>query len=367
MCEVSCYANRMGMLPKPFHEGGFVMAYSIIDVAKRANTSKSTVSRVINGGSVSEKAKIAVLSAIDEMEYHPNGMARGLRGMKSKVIGVLTLGTNAFEDASSASRFAGMNNVFINSGYSMLLINDAVSYGESTFANAFRFLQESRVDGLIFIGAIDSEEDRYLASKYREIVYTGERIQAKKGFRVYMGNYHYSRDLYSYLVSNGHVKILTVATHINSEALSRRRRAAYKEVCDIFSVPCNSSAFLNLQKPQNKNEERLETIYQQFTKGEFTAIFADSMTLARAIVTYFATKNLTLLKDYSLVAIERSGVRNKIPEETITSICLSDYVYGQQCAELMLDVLEHPEMTIKDIIIPYSFHIRKSVRNIGNH
>ena len=56
------------------------MASSIWDVAKRAGISKSTVSRVMNGGSASEKTRAAVLDAIEELQYYPNGMARGLRG-----------------------------------------------------------------------------------------------------------------------------------------------------------------------------------------------------------------------------------------------------------------------------------------------
>ncbi|MEG1477123.1 MAG: LacI family DNA-binding transcriptional regulator [Oscillospiraceae bacterium] len=341
------------------------MAYSIIDVAKRAGISKSTVSRVINGGSVSEKAKTAVMTAIDEMEYRPNGLARGLRGMKSKIVGVVTLGTNAFEDPSGACRFAGMNNIFLNSGYSMLLINPVTSSTESVPANAFRYLQESRVDGLVFIGSIDSEQDRVIAQKYRSFVYTGERIDAKKGFRVYMGNYNYSRDLYSYLVSNGHSKILTVSSRSHSEFMIKRRLAAYKDVCGVFNIPYNISSFLSIFEASATDSEHLETIYDCFKNGNYTAIFTDTPELAHTIINYFTQRGLQLLKDYSIVCVERSGGEAQSKETLITGVCLPDYEYGQQCAMLMLEVLNNPDLAIKDVIIPYSFNIRNSVRNIG--
>jgi LacI family transcriptional regulator len=63
---------------------------SINDVADRANVSISTVSRVINqNANVSREKKEAVLKAVDELEYIPNGLAQGLVTKKSKSIGVL--------------------------------------------------------------------------------------------------------------------------------------------------------------------------------------------------------------------------------------------------------------------------------------
>lgn len=80
---------------------------SILEVARRAGVSKSTVSRVLNGGSVSEKARLAVECAIQEMDYHPNGIARVLRGAKSSVIGVACNSVNALMNPSLTLRFAG--------------------------------------------------------------------------------------------------------------------------------------------------------------------------------------------------------------------------------------------------------------------
>lgn len=63
---------------------------SINDVAERANVSISTVSRVINqNANVSREKEKAVLKAVDELDYIPNGLAQGLVTKKSKSIGVL--------------------------------------------------------------------------------------------------------------------------------------------------------------------------------------------------------------------------------------------------------------------------------------
>ena len=65
------------------------MSVSILDVAARAGVSKSTVSRVLNGGSVSEKARVKVHKAINELSFSPNAFATALRGRQCRIIGVV--------------------------------------------------------------------------------------------------------------------------------------------------------------------------------------------------------------------------------------------------------------------------------------
>ncbi|MFP7254451.1 LacI family DNA-binding transcriptional regulator [Terribacillus goriensis] len=62
---------------------------SAIEVAKLANVSQSTVSRVFTpGASVSEKTRIKVMKAAEELNYQPNALARGLITKKTNMIGL---------------------------------------------------------------------------------------------------------------------------------------------------------------------------------------------------------------------------------------------------------------------------------------
>ena len=63
---------------------------SIIDVAKRAGVSPSTVSRVINGtATVSSDKKRLVEAAIQDLNFEPNRFARSLIINRSEIIGVI--------------------------------------------------------------------------------------------------------------------------------------------------------------------------------------------------------------------------------------------------------------------------------------
>lgn len=65
-------------------------AVGLRDVARAAGVSHQTVSRVINGSpNIRESTRQRVLSAIDELHYRPNTVARALASGRSRRIGVL--------------------------------------------------------------------------------------------------------------------------------------------------------------------------------------------------------------------------------------------------------------------------------------
>ena len=63
---------------------------TIRDVAERAKVSISTVSHVVNKTRrVEDATRDRILSAINELEYRPNQLARGLRGAETATIGLI--------------------------------------------------------------------------------------------------------------------------------------------------------------------------------------------------------------------------------------------------------------------------------------
>src|SRR3954452_14553349 len=63
---------------------------TIRDVARRAGVSVGTVSHVLTGsGSVGKARRERVLSAIRELNYRPNTVARGLKTRQTKMLGAI--------------------------------------------------------------------------------------------------------------------------------------------------------------------------------------------------------------------------------------------------------------------------------------
>lgn len=66
------------------------MNVTIKDVAKEANVSTSTVSRVLSNSSrISEKTKERVNEVIRRLNYKPNAIARSLASNTTKILGVV--------------------------------------------------------------------------------------------------------------------------------------------------------------------------------------------------------------------------------------------------------------------------------------
>ncbi|MGH8913052.1 MAG: LacI family DNA-binding transcriptional regulator, partial [Acidimicrobiia bacterium] len=65
------------------------MARTLDDLAQLSGVSRATVSRVINGGPVSEQTRLKVLEVLENHDYRPNLAARSLASGRTGVIGVV--------------------------------------------------------------------------------------------------------------------------------------------------------------------------------------------------------------------------------------------------------------------------------------
>lgn len=80
---------------------------TIIDIAKRAEVSFKTVSRVLNDNpSVAAELRERVLKAAEELNYQPNLAARSLAGRRGYAIALLVDRSEFFRDDSANSYFA---------------------------------------------------------------------------------------------------------------------------------------------------------------------------------------------------------------------------------------------------------------------
>ena len=94
------------------------------DVARLSQVSAMTVSRVINNkGSVSETTQQRVMDAINQLNYRPNLVARGLATCRTNSIGVVV---SRLENPNYAVMVAGINRKAAEYGYDILLSSSRV-------------------------------------------------------------------------------------------------------------------------------------------------------------------------------------------------------------------------------------------------
>ncbi len=127
---------------------------TIYEVAKKANVSLATVSRVINGkGNVNEETAKLVRDAIDELGYIPSGVAQGLATSTTTNIGIFLPSPNYVYINKILS---GMMDVCKIYGYRPLLFTyEDVSDAERAIDSVIA----SRVEGIVVYNSQLEEED----------------------------------------------------------------------------------------------------------------------------------------------------------------------------------------------------------------
>ena len=122
------------------------------DVAARAGVSRATVSRVVNSSPrVSDRARRAVESAIDEMGYAPNRAARSLAGSRSETIALVVSepSVRLFADPFFAGTTLGVSRVLSATRYQLVLL----MVGDDDRDRVERHLLLGGADGALVLSA----------------------------------------------------------------------------------------------------------------------------------------------------------------------------------------------------------------------
>ena len=134
------------------------MPVTIKDVARLANVSPSTVTRVIqNKSSISEATKKRVRQAMKELNYHPNLNARSLVSNRSQVIGlVLPNDSDAFyQNPFFPQVLRGISLIASEHHYAIQIATGMTE--EERLQSVSQMVFGQRVDGLIFLYAREND------------------------------------------------------------------------------------------------------------------------------------------------------------------------------------------------------------------
>src|SRR5690625_7449368 len=106
------------------------MNITIYDVAREANVSMATVSRVVNKNSnVKPSTRKKVIEVIDRMGYRPNAVARGLASKKTTTVGAI------IPDISSifySELVRGIEDIATMYDYNIILTNSDQKIGRAS-------------------------------------------------------------------------------------------------------------------------------------------------------------------------------------------------------------------------------------------
>jgi len=122
---------------------------TIKDIAKLAGVSVGTVSHVLNGTArVRKETREKVLKAIEELDYHPNSIARSLRRRKTGTIGFImpALERSLDEPSYLMDFIAGIVDESKQHGFDLLIASESHS---DELASYRRMVKSKKIDGCI--------------------------------------------------------------------------------------------------------------------------------------------------------------------------------------------------------------------------
>jgi len=130
------------------------MTVTIYDVAREANVSMATVSRVVNGNpNVKPTTRKKVLATIEQLGYRPNAVARGLASKKTTTIGAIIPDiSNIF--FSELAR--GIEDIATMYKYNIILSSS--DQNKDKELELINTMLEKQVDGILFMGGNITEE-----------------------------------------------------------------------------------------------------------------------------------------------------------------------------------------------------------------
>ncbi len=209
---------------------------TIKEIAAELGIAHSTVSRVLNNAPsakiVSESMRLKIMETSSRMGYAPNINARRLVQSRSGTIGIVIPDSDmstsgiALSDISLARAMGGMESVFKDQGYRMLLIFCDEKFKEKN--ECVSLIREKLVDGLIVWGARSEDNFWNNAAGYNIVMISSRNRPDSNLDYVGHDNFMATYTLTKRMIESGRRKIAYMDS-FKGISISEERFAGYRQ------------------------------------------------------------------------------------------------------------------------------------------
>ena len=270
---------------------------TIHDIAEKAGVSISTVSRVLNNNNkVRESSRVAVLQAIDELNYHPNVFASSLAGGRSKTIGIITQ--------------------YITSPFFNLILRgilDEMTLGDyhPLFADgrwelererhSLKMFIERKVDGLIILGGVLPEAELANLATRLPLIVIGRNVAGIPDRCIPLDNFGGAYAATTHLIEKGHRRIVHLTGILRHED-ARRRLDGFRQAMRDAALPIDERLVIEADFSEQIGVTSIENLLQEGI--EFSAVFAanDQMAMGARLALY--RRGIKVPEDVSIIGFD---------------------------------------------------------------
>jgi DNA-binding LacI/PurR family transcriptional regulator len=309
---------------------------TIKDVAKRSGFSVATVSAVINGiPVVSRKAKEEIQSAIMELRYRPNRVARSLKNSKTSTLAIIVRDvTNPFYP----EMIKGFEDVAWSNNYEVFLCNtDNNPERERKYIDN---LIGRRVDGVVIATSFVQREKHYdrLLENGIPYVFLNRRPNQLLDHEYFVGSDDAaaSEKAVFHLTELGYKDILYISGPLNLYTFKKRYEGFIKTM-DKLGLPVGDDRIMfSSDFIEKSGSEHAKRILGYEILPE--AIFCSNDLLAFGVLQTFKEAGVRIPEDVALIGLDNNRYSHLIDLSTVGP---QHSLMGKKAGEILLGLLEN--------------------------
>jgi len=325
---------------------------TIIDVARMAEVSVGTVSRVINGSrQVSAEAQRRVEAAMQAIGYMPDAVAQSMRRGATRVIGCMV---NDIAHPLNAIMMSAAETSLREAGYAAVVSN--AGYRPVQEPQLFRFFAERKVDGLITTVSVEDDPEVIQAMRALDLPIVLWERNIPGVFDAVMtdhggGCYQAAR----FLMGLGHRRIALINT---SDLIwpGRERTRALRQAYADAGIDCDPSL---IRARSSAVEFGFQEAYTLLTRADRPSAVIAGVNEMIGVIKAVRLLRLSVPDDLSLISCGDTDL-TALMVPAITAVRWDVAQTGRVAAELVMDRLRTPRGPPRAVVVPTEFVLRQS-------
>ncbi|MDM5208838.1 catabolite control protein A [Cytobacillus kochii] len=332
------------------------MNITIYDVAREANVSMATVSRVVNGNpNVKPTTRKKVLEVIERLGYRPNAVARGLASKKTTTVGVI------LPDVSStfvAELARGIEDIATMYKYNIILSNSDQNMDKEL--HLLNTMLGKQVDGIVFMGGnIEEAHVTEFEKSPVPIVLAGSIEKSQTIPSVNIDYEQAAYDATEAFIQKGHEKIALLIGPLREPINAEKKLEGYKRALQDASIPYHEEWVIEGDYTYDSGLEAFERLLELDSKP--TAIFAGSDEMALGIVHGAQDKGYHVPQDVEVISSDSTRLALMVRPQ-LTSVVQPLYDIGAVAMRLLTKYMNKEEVTDHTVVLPHRIELRNSTK-----
>ena len=316
-----------------------------------AGVAKSTVSRYLNNGSVSEKTKQKLQKIIEETGYVPNQFAQSLKAQRSNMIGVVL---PRFDSPSPNQVLKGMDELAYQKGYQLVLTNSNLDIQREK--ENLSLLERQKVSGIILIASfLDDEIKQQITNLDIPILMIGQQIN--QVHCLIHEDFEAGKRIAEYALELGHKQLLYVGVTADDNAVGVLRRDGFMQTVN------EAGANVEFIETSFSRKEAYKQALDYLPTTQATYIAAATDQIAIGIANAAQDLNLSIPDDFSLSGFGGYS-ESEYAYPRITTVDYPFYELGRQALELIEKLTRGEEVELVNPM-PNQLHIKRSTQKIN--